>query len=313
MLKNDTDTMINHPTILVVDDIQENVRVLAQLFRQDYQVKIALKGQEALRIAETSPQPDIILLDIMMPDIDGYSICKQLKNNPMTADIPVVFITALDQEQDEEYALNLGAIDFITKPISPAVVRARVKNHLELKFLRDHLRGLSMLDGLTGLANRRRFDETLHSEWQRAKRNSSQLSLIMLDIDHFKNYNDSYGHLAGDDCLKAIADCLRLSFKRPQDLVARWGGEEFICLLPETSLAAAIQLAEQTRLAVAALRIEHRASPVAPVVTISLGVACQGNQNEATMLVELADQSLYDAKKNGRNRVSPAEPEADQR
>lgn len=292
-------------TILIVDDSQDNVRILAKLFKDEYFVKIALTGQDAIRIAEASPQPDIILLDVMMPEMDGYQLCKYFKQSALTEGIPIVFITAMDQSEDEEQGLRLGAIDYIVKPIKPAIVKARIRNHLELKQLRDILRSQSMLDGLTGLSNRRRFDEALQAEWQRAMRHDRGLSLIMIDIDYFKNYNDTYGHLPGDDCLKAVASAMRSVIKRAPDVLARWGGEEFSCLLPETSLDMAMSIAEQLRAAVESLRLAHKASLTAPVVTISLGVAhCQPRANDSvSTLIAIADQNLYAAKSGGKNRV----------
>ncbi|MBU0935458.1 MAG: diguanylate cyclase [Spirochaetes bacterium] len=292
-------------TILIVDDSQDNVRILAKLFANEFNVKIALNGQEAIRIAETEPQPDIILLDVMMPELDGYQICRYLKEGALTREIPIVFITAMDQEQDEEYGLELGAIDYILKPIKPAIVRARIRNQLELKRLRDILRSQSMLDGLTGLANRRRFDEAMYSEWHRALRHQQALGLILIDIDFFKNYNDRYGHLAGDDCLKAVSQALKANIRRAHDLVARWGGEEFICLLPDATLETTLRIAEQVRQAVEKMQLEHKASVTLPVVTISLGAVATVPADDQTIegFIQKADEALYRAKAEGKNRT----------
>lgn len=299
------ETTDQRPTILIVDDSRDNVQVLASLFQADYAIKVALNGLEAIRIAETLPQPDLILLDVMMPVLDGHETCRRLKQVAATADIPVIFLTAMDQPDDEELGLALGAIDYIVKPIKPAIVKARVKNHLELKKLRDLLRDQSMLDGLTGLSNRRRFNQALTAEWSRAQRTGSSLSLVMVDIDYFKQFNDTYGHLAGDDCLKAVAGALQAAVKRSHDLVARWGGEEFCCLLPETNAAAAGGVAERMRQDVAKLQIEHQSSLTAAFLTISLGIAAIKPDKTAvlTAFLESADMALYQAKKNGKNQV----------
>ncbi len=296
-------------TVLIVDDSQMNVTALAELLRDRWLVKVARTGADALRIAHTRPQPDIVLLDIMMPEMDGYEVCRQLKASGETRDIPVIFITALDHEDSEEHGLTLGAIDYITKPFSPALVKARVKNHLELKRYRDILKNLSMIDGLTELANRRRFEQQLASEWQRALRKQTPLSVVMLDIDHFKEYNDFYGHVGGDDCLRQIAAVLKNRIKRSADLAARWGGEEFACLLPETEHAAGFTVAEELRAEVYALGLAHEGSHTAPVVTISAGVATVTPDADSgaapELLVEQADRALYAAKESGRNRVMP--------
>ncbi len=295
----------NKQSILIVDDSKTNILTLAELLKEEWIVKVATNGKAALRIAETFPQPDIILLDVMMPEMDGYEVCKVLKSSPETKDIPVIFITAMAQERHEEYGLSLGAIDYISKPFSPSLVKARIRNHLELKKYRDILKESSMIDGLTGIANRRRFNEYLSMEWQRAMRRETDIALIMLDIDNFKKYNDTYGHLEGDECLKKVAESLSKGVKRASDLVARWGGEEFACLLPETSMNAALEMAEDFRANVEGLKIPHKSSQVAKVVTISIGVASIVPKQEQAydLLLQQADKALYTAKDLGRNRV----------
>ncbi|MDF2878060.1 MAG: hypothetical protein K0S30_1156 [Clostridia bacterium] len=219
----------NKQIVLIVDDAPTNLKVLGTALKDTYHLKLATNGEEALGLAISKNPPDIILLDIMMPDMDGYEVCKKLKEAPETRDIPVVFITAMNEEKDEELGLQLGAIDYITKPFSIPIVKARVKNHLELKQYRDMLKENSMIDGLTQIANRRRFDETLLVEWNRQKRHSEPLSMLMIDIDFFKNYNDTYGHLQGDECLRQIAQTIKKGLKRSTDLAARWGGGR-VCL-----------------------------------------------------------------------------------
>ena len=295
------------PKILVVDDIPSNVHVLSRILKDDYDIYFATDGEKALDLVQAR-MPDLVLLDIMMPGMDGFEVCRRIKSDPATHDIPVIFISAKSEVEDETRGLEVGAIDFITKPISPPIVKARVRNHLLLKRQADLLRSLSFLDGLTGIANRRRFDDAMTREWRRCTRSHLPLSLIILDVDHFKAYNDEYGHQAGDECLRLVAELLADRARRPSDLVARYGGEEFVCLLPETDGTGAIRVAEGFRAAVAKQRIPHAQSPVAPFVTISLGVATVTPSADGSpeRLAEMADQLLYRAKRAGRNRVQDA-------
>jgi diguanylate cyclase (GGDEF)-like protein len=292
------------PKILVVDDIPSNVHVLSRILKDDYDIYFATDGEKALELV-LARLPDLVLLDIMMPGMDGYEVCARIKADPTTRDIPVIFISAKSEVEDETRGLEVGAIDFITKPISPPIVKARVRNHLLLKRQADLLRSLSFLDGLTGIANRRRFDDTMAREWRRCARSHQPLSLVILDVDHFKSYNDHYGHQAGDECLRTVAAVLAEQVKRTGDLVARYGGEEFVCLLPETDNDGALQVAERLRGAVADCAIPHDFSPVASHVTISLGVATVTPVADvsADTLTQMADQLLYQAKRGGRNRV----------
>jgi diguanylate cyclase (GGDEF)-like protein len=217
----------------------------------------------------------------------------------------VLFVTAKYQVEDEERGLTLGALDYIHKPISPPVIRARVRNHIALKRQTDALKNLSYTDGLTGVANRRHFDNMLDSALRRATRTAQPLSLLMLDVDHFKAFNDHYGHGHGDVCLQQIAQTMQAAISRPDDLLARYGGEEFVVLLPETDLTGACIVAETLRHAVAAALIDHAASPVCAHVTISIGVACTAPERrpDAGELLQRADQALYHAKLAGRNRT----------
>jgi diguanylate cyclase (GGDEF)-like protein len=289
--------------ILVVDDSPENLQVISAVLKQDYRVKVAINGERALALATAAEPPDLILLDVMMPGMDGYEVCARLKQNPVTARIPVLFVSSRDDEEDEARGLSLGAIDYIVKPIRPSIVQARVRNHIELKRSRDLLEQLTTQDHLTGISNRRRFDDSLAQEWQRAAREQTPLSLVAIDIDHFKAYNDHYGHPQGDQCLIRVARALATCVTRPTDLVARCGGEEFAGLLPSTDSAGAARLAGQMRAAIEAEGLEHARSPTHPHVTISLGVATVVPQAEesAQLLVDLADAALYEAKGAGRN------------
>lgn len=295
---------VNKSTILVIDDMPDNLKLLNQILGNDYRMLCATRGLKGLEIA-ASQKPDIILLDVVLPEMDGYEVCKRLKADPLTRDIPVIFITSRNQEMDEANGLMMGAIDYIIKPVSPAIVKMRVRNHLELKRYRDVLEKLSATDGLTGIPNRRQFDQFLDREWRRAYRNNLPISMIMMDIDFFKFYNDHYGHLAGDDCLRQIASALAESIQRSTDFVARYGGEEFACILPETDLAGAVRVANHIREKISGLAIPHASSTVAEHVTLSFGVAAifpTIGQN-STDLIEAADRMLYLAKKDGRNQI----------
>jgi diguanylate cyclase (GGDEF)-like protein len=295
--------------ILLVDDQPINIQVLHQAFAADHDVCMATSGAQALAVC-SSQQPDLILLDIEMPAMDGFEVCRRLKADPSTRDIPVIFVTAHVDDATQVFGLELGAVDFISKPINLKIVRARVNIHLTLKYQSDLLRRFAYIDGLTGVHNRRYFDERLINEWGRAARNSTAISLLLLDVDFFKRYNDHYGHQAGDDCLRRVAAGLASGLKRPADMLARYGGEEFVCLLPDTDLSGALQLAEQLGAQIAALQIAHADSAVGGYVTVSLGVCTKPAGVTGGSVVELlrqADVQLYKAKQGGRNRSCAAQ------
>ncbi len=301
------DSSHGKPKLLVVDDQPINIQVMHQVFGNDYQVFMATSGQQALSICQANP-PDLVVLDVVMPGMDGFEVCAQLKSQAATRNIPIIFVTAHTDAAQETYGLSAGAVDFISKPVNPAVVRARVKTHLTLKFQSDLLRKLVFLDGLTGVCNRRYFDQQLSTEWARAKRNNTPLTVIMLDVDHFKRFNDHYGHLAGDDCLRMIAQTLKTCLKRPTDVVARYGGEEFSCILPDTPFDDAMEMARDMEHRVRSLKIPHECSPFDGVVTISVGLAARplDTAGDVLNLVGLADAQLYAAKQNGRAQVAGA-------
>lgn len=298
--------MSRTPTLLLVDDEPTNVALLARIFDPDYEILAATSGTRALALA-VEQIPDLILLDVVLPDMDGYQVLKTLKQHPITSDIPVIFVTARNDHVDEAHGLELGAVDYVTKPISPLVVQMRVRNHLELKRARDLLARQAHFDTLTGLANRRHFDEKMETELRRSHRMREPLSLILIDVDHFKQFNDRYGHQAGDDCLREVAGAIAGSLNRPADLAARYGGEEFACVLPGSALDGAERVAEAVRLAILGLNIPHVGSPHLNV-TASLGVAsCRPDPDTAARtLIQTADACLYKAKASGRNRYSSA-------
>jgi diguanylate cyclase (GGDEF)-like protein len=290
--------------ILVVDDAMENIQILHHALRDEQEVLFALDGEKALEIA-LAQQPDLILLDAVMPGMDGYAVCGALRNSPRLQDIPVIFVTALSQPEDETRALEAGAVDFISKPFNIAVVRARVRSQLTIKRQADAMRELSLTDGLTGVANRRHFNDTMDAEWRRCARAGVPLSVIMIDIDHFKLYNDHYGHQAGDDCLQQISAAMKGCASRPQDLLARYGGEEFILLLPQEGAEGTKVVAARILDAVRKLNLPHDASPSAPHVSISMGLATALpplDTHDASAVIRAADARLYRAKQTGRNR-----------
>lgn len=310
-----------HPetaVILIVDDNPINLSVLTQaLSTVGYQVRVAVDGETALEQLDYE-LPDLILLDVQMPGIDGFATCQQLKNNPLTHDIPVIFMTALADTENKVKGLAAGAVDYITKPFQQEELLARVKVHLKLRFLvkklaeqataleeaNQKLEQLANVDGLTQVPNRRRFDQYLSQEWSRMQREQQPLSLILCDVDYFKLYNDNYGHQAGDDCLRNVAQAINHALKRPTDLIARYGGEEFAVLLPNTTTSGAIQVAQLLRLEIHKLEIAHARSQVSSYVTLSLGVATMTPSPElsSAKLIAAADEALYEAKKHGRDR-----------
>lgn len=291
-------------TVLIVDDSKTNVMVLGEALNEEHDLLVASSGREALAMA-AAHNPDLILLDIIMPDMDGYEVCERLKADPATKNIPVIFVTSMSKDEDEARGLEIGGMDYITRPFSMPIIRSRVRIHLELKRSRDFLENLVATDGLTGIPNRRQFDEFLVREWRRAMRTRLPVSLILMDIDFFKAYNDHYGHLAGDDCLRQLANELKECVRRPSDLVARYGGEEFACILPETVLDGALVLANVIRKRVKDLNIPHSHSEPADHVTLSLGVATlipEEGQSHIDLISD-ADDLMYEAKRDGRDQI----------
>jgi diguanylate cyclase (GGDEF)-like protein len=300
-------------TLLIVDDEKQNRSLLTELLRAEYHVILAKNGVQALERAQEHT-PDLILLDVLMPEMDGYAVIRALKEDDRTRDIPVIFITALDSAEDEEKGLELGAVDYISKPFRPSIVRARIRNHLQSVHQRRLLEQLALIDSLTEIPNRRRFAQVLEHEWRRCMRNNLPLSLIVIDVDNFKQFNDSHGHAAGDVVLRNIAQTLFHDLRRAGDFVARYGGEEFVVLLPDAAEDGARALAEQMREDVEDLRIPHEESASSPWVTISLGGATIVPKvaTPDPDLFSLADARLYEAKHQGRNRVvwnSPPSPD----
>lgn len=290
-------------TVMVVDDAISNIKMLGEILRDVCNITFATNGKDALSMAQKL-SPDLILLDIIMPDLNGYEVCQHLKNNSATADIPIIFITALDSIEDEEKGLEIGAIDYIAKPFHPPIVRMRISNHLELVRHRKRLKMLSTTDGLTGIANRRRFDEQIHTEWRRGLRQEEPLSVLLIDIDNFKKYNDLYGHLKGDECLRHVAQVLQSGMKRETDVFARYGGEEFAAVLPNTDLKGAKQFTQQLLHTIEKEAIPHEKNGDFGIVTLSAGITSLVPVDAVSIsdTITFTDGCLYEAKNAGRNQ-----------
>lgn len=290
--------------LLIVDDQPASIHLIHNIFSADHDIFMARSGKEALDLCGKI-FPDLVLLDVEMPGMDGLEVCRQMQMHAVNQDIPVIFVTGHESPEYENLCWEAGCVDFVSKPVNTVTLRNRVNAHLKLKFQNDLLRKIALIDGLTGVNNRRFFNQYLSAMWLRCKRDMKPLSVIMVDLDNFKRYNDFHGHLHGDECLQKVAMALRGNMCRPDDCVARFGGEEFVCLLPDTDLSGAIQVARRMEADVRALQIPHGNSDIASIVTISLGcgsvVPVDGNTE--TMLVELADRQLYKAKHSGKSCV----------
>lgn len=319
--------------ILIVDDLPDNLRLLSKMLtQQGYKVRKALNGEMAIASCTAQP-PDLILLDINMPGMNGYQVCDALKSSPMTAQIPIIFLSALDEANHKLQAFKSGGLDYITKPFQVEEVLARVEHQLSLCYqhnklkeeveqlkqevnqrqqTQQNLERLVTVDELTQLSNRRHFNDYLKQEWKRlfslpfyTGGYPQALSLILADVDYFKFYNDTYGHLKGDQCLQKVAQAMKQVVTYSGSLVARYGGEEFAVILPNASSDYALQVAELIRMQVKALKIPHSQSIVSSYVTVSLGVACRFPDSDLSPedLISSADQALYHAKQQGRNSV----------
>jgi len=290
--------------ILIVDDHIGSLHLLDSLLKVDYTVILAKTGPQALALARHQ-LPDLILMDVRMPEMDGYQVLKALRGDERTSMIPVIFITGLDKPEDEAQGLQLGAVDYIVKPFNSLVVRARVATHIKLVRQRRMLELLANIDGLTEMPNRRQFNTVFEAEWRRSQRNGLPLAIAVVDVDCFKQYNDHYGHAEGDRVLQALGRHLQMAAQRPGDLAARIGGEEFVLIMPGTDVEHAMTVSEALRNQIEMLNIKHEFSEVQSCITISIGLATSTEPaiDSADALFRRADQRLYQAKGSGRNRV----------
>jgi len=320
--------------ILMVDDRPENLYVLEAILKdEDVTIDKALSGNEALSMLLEKDYA-LVLMDVQMPEIDGFETAELMKGMNKTKYIPIIFVTAISKEEYFVFkGYHIGAIDYIYKPIEPTILKSKVRVFAELhrqkmmykdqaKLLNEKVNELeetkkqlidlnskliqiSNMDALTGIANRRAFDETLKIEWSRSTRENKELSMLLLDIDYFKQYNDSYGHIDGDDCLKSVAHAILDSVRRPSDFVARYGGEEFTVILPNTSNEGASQMAELIRKNIEGLNIVNEGSKEFRVLTVSIGVVTKNvNHVSIKQFLEYADKALYRSKNIGRNIVT---------
>ena len=290
-------------SLLIVDDDTSNLMAMTHILQDEYTIYTAKDGISAIKKAEQY-LPDLILLDILMPGMNGYEVFAALQASDRTGEIPVIFITGLGESEEEETGLTMGARDYITKPFKVAIVKLRVRHQVQIINQLRMIKRLSMIDQLTGIPNRRSFDERLPMEWARAVRENLPISILLLDVDHFKNYNDTYGHLQGDVALHAIANIASRMFERPGDFFARWGGEEFAVLLPNTDVKGGLHIGEQVRKAVENAVIPNVDGTITRV-TISVGVNVhtprQGSSTDT--FIAGADKALYAAKQAGRNQI----------
>ncbi|MGW8286678.1 MAG: diguanylate cyclase [Desulfobulbales bacterium] len=320
--------------VLLVDDqqmIAEAVR-RALSSQEDIEFHYCQDPSKAVKLA-SEINATVILQDLVMPEIDGLMMVRYFRVNEATAQIPIIVLSTKEEATIKSEAFQLGANDYLVKLPETIELIARIRYHSQayitqlerdaafraLEKSREQLaeanrtlQKLSSLDGLTGIANRRTFDETLSKEWNRAVRDQKPLGLIMLDIDFFKLYNDHYGHQGGDDCLKKVAKGLEAAINRDADFLARYGGEEFSAILPDTDIQGAVKVAEEMRQSIKSLHIEHVKSKVSDIVSISIGVASMIPQNdtEQETLIAAADQALYKAKEEGRDRIMSGLPGA---
>jgi len=294
-------------TILITDDEKLNLDVLGNILSPHYNILISRNGTRALELAGQY-SPDLILLDIIMPDMSGFEVITKLKDSGDTVNIPVIFITGLTDAANEEKGFFLGAVDYITKPFNKAIVKARVNTHIKIVDQMRTIERIGLIDPLTKIANRRGFENRFDAEWGRAIREQASISLLIMDIDKFKNYNDTYGHQQGDKALKTFAEVSSSSINRSNDFLARWGGEEFVILLSNTDIKGASEIAESVRKSIETAVIPTE-DGAATGITVSIGVSSvtPDTDTSSSDFISRADQALYKAKESGRNKVVSSE------
>lgn len=289
--------------ILIIDDSLLVIAKLTSILNSEYEIHSLTDATIAVERA-IEVDPCLILLDVIMPNIDGFQTISMIKSDLAVKDIPVIFLTGLTETENEERGFDFGAVDYITKPFYEKIVLARVRTHVELYKYRRAMENLAWLDGLTGIKNRRYYDEFIKSAWRNSIQKNVPMSLMIADIDDFKKYNDNYGHLKGDDILKIVARAIQGSLKHHSDLAARYGGEEFIIVLPGMDEDDAKNLALEVNQAIQGLQIEHKYSSASEYISVSIGgiTLIPDKSIDYLDFVNSADEMLYQAKKNGRNQ-----------
>lgn len=294
------DLNLSHSKILVVDDQPMNIQLIYNILAKDYSIQAATNGDQAIEVCLNNP-PDLVLLDVVMPNMSGIETCVILKQRLSTSEIPVIFITSNEEQDDENDCWNSGGVDFINKPINPITLKNRVKAHLSLKYQRDILSNLVYKNDLTGTFNRRYFDEHIIKLEKSANREKVDTALLLIDIDHFKQFNQDFGHIRGDLVLAEIAQTIDEALLRPVDFVAYMGNALFVAVLPNTALAGAIEVAIRIRRAIVGCKIENPESKY-KYITASLGVSTVFvAQEQMVPLLENAESHLLLAKEHGRN------------
>jgi len=290
-------------TILITDDEKFNLDILGRILSPQYNILIARNGERALELAKQN-LPDLILLDVIMPDMTGFEVITKLKESRITVNIPVIFITGLTDTADEEKGFFLGAVDYIVKPFNKSIVKARVNTHIKIIDQMRTIERIGLIDSLTKISNRRGFENRFNADWGRAVREQTPISYMIMDIDKFKDYNDTYGHHQGDTALRAFAEAALQTTNRAADFVARWGGEEFVLLLVNTNLEGAAEVAENIRKNIELMEIPSEDGKITKI-TVSIGVnsTVPDINTDASDFMNKADQALYRAKESGRNRV----------
>lgn len=295
--------MENQERILIIDDSPVQADRLRSILQDDYAITLANTAEMGLKYAREGNY-DLVLLDVVMPEMDGFVLLKKLQEEVITQHTPVILITSLNDVENEERGLTLGAVDYITKPYHPPIVRARVNTHIKLCRYRQQVEQKAMIDPMTGVANRRGYDTCHYRKWQDAVRLKTPISLCMMDIDKFKVYNDTFGHPAGDKVIRAVAKVANDYLRRSTDFFARYGGEEFVAIIQGSEAEMAFAQMKQLREAVERLHIPHNPE-VSQWITVSIGgitVRPKLSDSYDTYL-KIADTMLYDAKRFGRNQV----------
>lgn len=288
------------PLVLIVEDSSVNSRLCEKLLnKKGFATVVCSDAEKAIKYINIE-SPDLILLDIVMPGIDGYEFCSLIKNNLKIKDTPIIFLSAMDDEKSIIKGFECGGVDFVTKPFRHQELLARIRTHVELKQAKEKLLRMATTDELTCLANRRHFMERLHEEYERSRRNESEFTMLMIDIDYFKNINDTYGHQAGDIVLRRLSDTMKNNL-RLSDILGRIGGEEFAILLPDTEIREGMAIAERLRKKIENLGIPYNGSVLH--ITISIGASPSFNDDTGIdSILQRSDSALYKAKGMGRNQ-----------